>query len=70
MQYKAQLEQILTSELSKQLPRNSQVTVSFDGQFALYNNGDRFTLRKLSPAAKDFLNNGDFGRIRKTPLFS
>jgi hypothetical protein len=59
VQYKDRLEQLLTDALRKELPHISHVTVSSDGEFAIYNIADRYTVRKLSPAAKEFLRKGD-----------
>ena len=59
MRYKAELEELLTTELRKSNSQITHVAVSFDGQFAIYNVADRYALKKLSPAAKGFLQNGD-----------
>lgn len=67
-QYRAYLEEFLTSEIRKQQPLVSRVSVSFDGEFAIYNIADRYTLRKLSPAAKQFLQTGDPECIKQQSL--
>ncbi len=69
MKFKAELEQIRTSEVRKQKPQITHVSVSFDGQFAIYNEGDRYTLRRLSAAAKQFLETGDPECIKQHGLF-
>ena len=56
--HRAILEQTLTSEMRKLEPRTSDVTISSDGQFAIYHVADRYNLRKLSKVAKDFLREG------------
>lgn len=56
--HKAQLEKILTAEVRKREPLASDVTVSHDGLFAIYYVADRFALRKLSEAAREFLDKG------------
>jgi hypothetical protein len=67
MDFRAELEQFLTSELRKRDPKTSRVTISLDGQFAIYYvEGDRYQLRKLSPQAREFLKNGgDITAIEK-----
>jgi hypothetical protein len=50
-------------------PNVSPVTISSDGEFAIYNFADQYNVRKLSPAAKDFLRTGDRERLRESPLF-
>jgi len=65
VKYKAELEEILTSELCKQQQGISRVGVSVDGQFAIYNVGDCYTLRRLSPAAKAFLDHRDADLLRE-----
>jgi hypothetical protein len=67
--YQAELEQILTAELREKQGGISLVRLSADGQFAIYNVGDRYTLRRLSPAAREFLNHGDTARLREEALF-
>ena len=52
------LEQLLTTQVRKNEPRASAVTVSFDCKFAIYSVGDVYQLRKLSPAAQKFLREG------------
>ena len=69
VQYKADLEQLLTVELRKQQPEVSSVTISSDGEFAIYHVEDRYQVRKLSQSAKDFLSNGDIERLNKKSLF-
>ena len=69
MQYKVNLEEILTIELRKQQPHISQVSISSDGEFAIYNVNDRYTVKKLSPAAKEFLRSGDAERIKEATFF-
>jgi hypothetical protein len=54
VQYTANLEELLTLEVRKQEPLISHVSVSHDGEFAIYNLDDQYTLRKLSPPAKEF----------------
>ena len=44
VKFKVELEQMLTSEVRKQKPEISHVSVSFDGQFAIYNEDARYTL--------------------------
>jgi hypothetical protein len=68
VQYKVDLEEILTTELRKQQPYISTVSISSDGEFAIYSVNDRYTVRKLSPAAKEFLRSGNSERIKETPL--
>ncbi len=55
---KVQLEKILTTAVRKQEPLASDVTVSLDGQFAIYRVADRYTFLKLSEASKKFLREG------------
>jgi len=69
VKFKAELEQILTSEVRKQKPEISHVSVSFDEQFAIYNEDARYTLRRLSAAAKQFLDTGDAECIKQHGLF-
>ena len=69
MKFKAELEQILTSEVRKKKPEISHVSVSFDEQFAIYNEDARYTLRRLSAAAKHFLDTGDPESIKQHGLF-
>jgi hypothetical protein len=52
-----ELEKLLTAEAQKREPR-TDVTISHDGLFAIYRVGDRYTLRKLSEAARKFLSKG------------
>jgi NADPH-dependent FMN reductase len=61
------LSQYLTSEFRKRDPKTSRVTISLDGQFAIYFvGGDRYQLRKLSAQAREFLKNGgDITAIEK-----
>jgi len=66
MDFRADLERLLTSELRKRDPNTSGVTVSFDGQFAIFRTGDRYQLRKLSPKAREFLKiGGNIAEIEK-----
>jgi hypothetical protein len=58
LDYKAQLEEVLTSELRKREPQASAVSISFDGQFAIYRVKDMYKLRKLSKVAQRFLREG------------
>ena len=58
MEPKAQLEKVQTAEVRKREPLASDVTVSHDGQFAIYRVADRCALRKLSIAAREFLRGG------------
>jgi len=58
MDPKSSLEQILTSELRKHGPLRSSVAISFDGQFAIYNVADQYTMRKLSKTAQTFIHEG------------
>jgi len=58
MDFKPAIERVLTAELRKLHPQLSNVTVSFDGQFAIYHVDDRYMLRKLSKAAREFLREG------------
>jgi len=51
-------EQILTSELRKHGPQPANVSISFDGQFAIYNVADRYILRRLSKKAQRFVREG------------
>lgn len=69
MDHKAELEHILTDMLRHVEPKTPAVTVSSDGEFAIYNVGSRYQLLKLSPAAKEFLRSGDPELIRDRPLF-
>jgi hypothetical protein len=69
VEHKANLEEILTAELRKEQPHITRVSVSSDGEFAIYNVKDRYTVRKLSPAAKDFLRSGNSERLKEAPLF-
>lgn len=66
--YQAQLEQMLTEELRRQEEGISGVSLSADGQFAIYNVGDCYTLQRLSPAAREFLKHGDVADLKKKPL--
>lgn len=59
MQTKSYLEDMLTTELRKEQPQITRVTISNDCEFAIYHIDDRYTLRKLSPAAKQFLQTGN-----------
>ena len=68
MEFKDRLEEILTVKLRVEQPNISAVTISVDGNFAIYNVKDRYQLRKLSPAAKEFLRSGDSELIREAPL--
>ena len=61
MQYKIELERILTREVRKRQGWTSEVTITQDGEFAVYNVADRFTVRRLSGLGKDFLLNGHLG---------
>jgi len=55
---------MLTAEVRKREPLASDVTISFDGQFAIYRVADRYTLRKLSKAAREFLRKvGDIANV-------
>lgn len=69
MEFKEQLEQILRDIIRKEQPNISRVNISNDGEFAIYNVADRYNVRKLSPAAKEFLRTGDREKIRSAPLF-
>jgi hypothetical protein len=65
-EYEAELERALTAEIQKLEPNASKVTVSSDGQFAIYRGaGDRYQLRRLSTIARKFLQEGgDVSTIR------
>jgi hypothetical protein len=52
VQNKTYLEEMLTAELRKEQPHIPPVSISSDGEFAIYNVQDRYTVRKLSPTAK------------------
>jgi hypothetical protein len=69
MDHKEQLEEILTAELHKREPQASRVTVSFNGQFAVYRVRDMYRLRKLSDVAREFLCNGGDIAIVEQSLF-
>jgi hypothetical protein len=69
VKYKAELEEILTLEVCKQQQGISRVSVSADGQFAIYNVAACYTVRRLSPAATEFLNHGDVKRLGELRLF-
>ena len=58
MQYKTELERILTSELRKHQPQICAVSIVGDGEFAVYNVADRYSVRRLSGAGKEFLRSG------------
>ena len=58
LQYKAELERILTWELRKREQLIRDVSIVGNGEFALYNVADRYTVRRLSGAAKEFLRSG------------
>jgi hypothetical protein len=67
MKYKADLERVLTSEMRKREPLASAVSVSFDGQFAIYHVRATYKLRKLSQLAREFLREGrDIETIEKS----
>jgi hypothetical protein len=68
VQFKIDLEEILTTLLRKQQPHISEVSISSDGEFAIYNINDRYTVRKLSRAAKEFLRSGKCERIKESAL--
>lgn len=69
MPFKELLEQILTDAIRKEQPNVSRVTISTDREFAIYNFADQYNVRKLSPAAKEFLRTGDREKIRSVSLF-
>lgn len=69
LRFKNQLEEILTDIIRKEQPKISPVTISSDGEFAIYNLADCYNVRKLSPKAKEFLRSGDFERLRNAQLF-
>jgi len=69
MGHKEELEEILTAALLKREPQASQVTVSFDGHFAVYRVRDRYRLRKLSNIAREFLRDGGDIAIVERSLF-
>jgi len=69
VQNKSYLEEMLTAELRREQPYITRVSVSSDGEFAICNVKDRYTVRKLSPAAKEFLRSGDSERLKGAPLF-
>jgi len=69
VEYKSYLEEILTIELRKEEPHITRVSISSDGEFAIYNVKDRYTVRKLSPTAKEFLRSGNSERLKEAPLF-
>ena len=69
MQNKTYLEEMLTAELRKEQPHIPPVSISSDGEFAIYNVKDRYTVRKLSPTAKEFLRSGNSERLKEAPLF-
>jgi hypothetical protein len=69
MDYKEELEGILTAELLKWEPQASRVTVSFDGHFAVYRVRDMYRLRKLSNIAREFLRDGGDIAIVDQSLF-
>ena len=60
MDYKEQVEEILTVELLKREPQASKVTVLFDGHSAVYRVRNVFVyrLRKLSSVPREFLCHG------------
>ena len=58
LQYKAELERILTGELRKREQLIRDVSIVANGEFAVYNVADRYTVRRLSGAAKEFLRSG------------
>jgi len=61
------LELILTAEMRNREPLASNVSVSFDGQFAIYHVRDTYKLRKLSKVARPFLREGgDIGRVQQS----
>jgi hypothetical protein len=69
MDHKEELEGILTAELLKREPQASQVTVSFDGHFAVYRVREMYRLRKLSNIAREFLRDGGDIAIVEQSLF-
>ena len=70
MNAKAELERLLTSEVQKLEPKASSVTVSSDGQFAIYRSrGDMYQLRKLSKTAREFLHKGGDVSVVESRLF-
>lgn len=67
---KSELEQVLTTEVQKVEPNASTVTVSLDGQFAIYVSvGNRYQLRKLSKTAREFLHKGGDVSLVQAHLF-
>jgi hypothetical protein len=66
-EHQAELERILTVEIQKLEPNASKVTISSDGQFAIYRGtADRYQLRRLSTIARKFLQDGgDVSKIRR-----
>jgi hypothetical protein len=70
VKYKAELEEILTLKVCKQQEGISSVSVSADGQFAIYNVANRYIVRRLSPAATEFLNHGRCEAPWETSLVS
>jgi hypothetical protein len=68
MECRAELERVLTEHLRKE-EAGMCVTVSFDGQFAIYKAKDRYKLRKLSKVAREFLHKGGDIRAVENCLF-
>lgn len=70
MKAKAELERMLTSAVQQLEPRASSVSVSSDGQFAIYrSHGDMYQLRKLSKTAREFLHEGGDVSVVESCLF-
>jgi hypothetical protein len=58
LQYKVELERILTRQLRRRQPQIGDVKIIGNNEFAVYNVGSRYTVRKLSGMGKEFLRSG------------